>query len=65
MAQYFADEQKMMVEFKNGSAYMYSNVSIGEATEFLQAFSKGSAVWTLFRVRGSKTAHKKPYKKIK
>lgn len=64
-AQYYADENKMQVEFKGGSAYLYSNVSLEEAWDFLEAGSKGSWIWDKLRVRGSKTAHRKPYTKIK
>ena len=63
-AQYFKEVGKMMVEFHNGSAYLYSNVSVAEALEFAQAMSKGGFVWDRFRVRGSRTAHKKPYIKL-
>jgi len=65
LLQYFIEEEKMMVEFHNGSAYLYSNVSEREAIEFMMAASKGQILWTLFRVRGSRTAHKKPYRRIK
>ena len=64
-AQFFPLENKMMVEFKNGSAYLYSPVSEEEAIEFLHSGSKGSYIWRVFRVRGSKTAHKKNYVKLR
>lgn len=63
-AQFFKDEKKMMVEFKDG-AYMYSNVSEDEALQFMQAQSKGGFIWSVFRVRGSRTAHRKPYSRIR
>lgn len=68
-AQYHPEVNKMMVEFHGGkssgySAYLYSNVSIDEAISFAQAQSKGAWVWDHLRVRGSRTAHKKPYTKI-
>lgn len=63
--QYHKDEEKMMVEFLNGSAYLYSSVSPKEALEFAQAQSKGGFVWSRLRVRGSKTAHRKPYSRIR
>ncbi len=64
-AQYFGTVQKMMVEFHNGGSYLYSNVTSEEALEFAKAMSKGGFIWDAFRVRGSKTAHKKPYIKLK
>lgn len=64
-AQYYPEEQKMMVEFRNGSAYLYSNVSLDEARLFVREKSKGSFIWNQFRVRGSRTAHQKPYLRIK
>lgn len=68
-AQYNPIENKMMVEFlgkggRGGASYLYSNVSIDEAIAFAQAQSKGGFVWDHFRVRGSRTAHRKPYVKI-
>lgn len=63
--QYFPEDQKMMVEFLNGSAYLYSGVTPTEAQGFVQAQSKGKNVWDVLRVRGSKTAHKKRYTRIK
>lgn len=73
--QYFPEVEKMMVEFlgsgmkgKSGgktSAYLYSNVTIDEAISLAQAQSKGIWIWDNFRVRGSKTAHKKPYIKLR
>lgn len=65
MAQYFPEEQKMMVEFLSGAAYIYSNVSLEDAKEFVRYSSKGSAIWDLFRVRGTKKGHKKPYVRIR
>lgn len=64
-AQFHRDAKKLMLEFKNGSAYLYSNVSPDEAQSFIQATSKGGWVWTDLRIRGSKTGHKKPYLRIR
>ena len=63
MFQYFPETQQMMVEFKDGK-YMYDNVTMQEAVKAATSQSKGSFIWDYFRVRGSKTAHKKPYRKI-
>lgn len=63
--QYFPESNQMMVEYLNGSAYLYDNVTSQEALAMANAQSKGIFVWSFFRVRGSATAHKKPYKKIR
>lgn len=66
MAQYYPDDEKMMVEFLNGYAYVYSNVSAAEALDFAKAHSKGIWVWDHLRGRGPKgTPPKKPYVRIK
>lgn len=65
MVQYHPEDQKLMVEFLSGGAYLYSNVSLNEARSFATAQSKGGWVWDHLRVRGSKTAHRKPFVKIK
>ncbi len=51
-AQYHKDAQKLMIEFLNGSAYMYSPVSEAWAYAFAEAGSKGGFVWSYLRVRG-------------
>lgn len=63
MFQYFPETQQMMVEFKDGR-YLYDNVTMQEAVKAATAQSKGSFIWDYFRVRGSATAHRKPYRKI-
>ena len=66
-AQYFYTTEKMIVEFDGGGVtgvYEYSNVTEEEALSFARAFSKGAFCWDYFRVRGSKTAHRKPYRKL-
>jgi KTSC domain-containing protein len=64
LMQYFKDVQKLLVEFHNGASYLYDNVTKSEALQFATYQSKGGAVWDLLRVRGSRTAHKKPYRKL-
>ena len=56
---------QLMVEFLNGSAYLYDNCDEQVAVAALNAMSKGQFIWDEMRVRGSKTAHKRPYKKIR
>lgn len=62
-AQYYPESQQMFIAFKTGQ-YIYDNVSIQDAISFVQALSKGSEIWNTYRVRGSRTATRKPYKKI-
>lgn len=63
-AQYHPETQQMMIEYHDG-AYLYSNVTPQEALQFVQAQSKGGFIWSVFRVRGSKTAHKKPFVRLR
>jgi hypothetical protein len=65
-AQYDLDHQKLHVWFKGRGepGYEYSNVSRTEALSFAQALSKGKEIWDRYRVRGSRTAHQKPYRKL-
>lgn len=69
MVQYHPKDEKLMVEYlakgrHPASGYLYSNVSEAEAISFITAHSKGGWCWDHLRVRGSATAHKKPYVKI-
>lgn len=59
MVQYHAADNKMMVEYKDGSAWLYSPVTLEEAKSFLRRQSKGAWVWDNLRVRGTKHGHKK------
>ena len=61
---YFPQEGKLLVQFLNGGKYMYSSISEQEALSFANAQSKGGWVWSYLRVRGSRTAHRKPFTKI-
>jgi len=65
LVQYFLDAQQLMVEFRRGAAYLYSNVTEQEALALAQAPSKGGFVWDYLRVRGSRTAHQKPYVRLR
>lgn len=42
MAQYFPLDQKLTIEYLDGEAYAYGNVSPEEALEYAQAHSKGA-----------------------
>jgi|ERR1043166_4347821 hypothetical protein len=46
------------------STYRYWTVSQTEAADMFRASSKGTEIWDTFRVRGSKTGHKKSYAKV-
>lgn len=65
MMQYDREAEKLMVEFKDGSAYLYDAVTPTEAEHFVRYMSKGQAVWDLLRVRGTKHGHKKNFVKIR
>lgn len=47
-----------------GPVYRYLQVPEQEARMVYRAFSKGIAVWDYFRVRGSRTAHKRGYERV-
>jgi hypothetical protein len=64
-AQYFPEDEKLMVEFLNGSAYLYAGVGVEEARAFAEADSKGSWLWDNVRKRGSKTAHLKAFVRVR
>ncbi len=63
-ARYYPHRQKMMIEYHNGSAYLYDGVSVDEAISFANAQSKGGWVWDHLRIRGSRTGHKKSYVRL-
>jgi hypothetical protein len=58
MAQYYPEDEKLQIEFLNGSAYLYSPVSMELAQKFAEAHSKGIWVWSNLRVRGEDGDHK-------
>jgi len=67
--QYDAAENYLNVGFKAkgntpASHYGYHNVSPAEADDFAASSSPGGWVWDHLRVRGSATAHQKPYSRI-
>jgi hypothetical protein len=61
---YRALDNELVVEFLNGSAYLYRSVTFSMARSALEAQSKGGWVWDHLRVRGSRTAHQVPYRRI-
>lgn len=64
MAQYFHADRKLLIEFKTGKAYLYSEVSEHEAIEFAKSPSKGVWCWDYLRIRGTKNGHRKPYVRV-
>ncbi len=62
--QYHIAVKMIMIQYKDGASWMYGNFSEQEAIAFAQAKSKMSFVWDNIKVRGSKTAHKKPAKRL-
>ncbi len=50
--QYHKDEHTLMIEFKDGKAYLYRPISESLAYTFAEVGSKGGAVWDYLRVRG-------------
>lgn len=67
-AQYDIETDTIIVEFHGGDNrsdfYQYSGVSEAEARDFAVASSPGGWVWDHLRVRGSATAHRKPYSRV-
>src|SRR5947207_659628 len=45
MAQYFPADQKLMVEYLDGKAWLYDPISRAKAEAFARAPSKGTWVW--------------------
>lgn len=69
-AQYHPATGQLMVEFlakarTPASAYLYDNVSEAEAENLARAGSKGGWIWDHLRVRGSATAHRKPFRQLR
>lgn len=54
--------RELTVQYGSGGAYAYFSVTPNEAAAFFSAESTGTWVWDHLRVRGSKTAHRKPFR---
>lgn len=63
-AQYYPEEQKMMIEFLDGGKYLYSNISEQEALTFAQAPSKGRWCHTTLGHPNTSVGVRKPYTRI-
>ncbi len=57
-AQYHKDAQKLMIEYLDGSAYLYSPISESMAYTFAEYDSKGGFVWDYLRLRGKGADHR-------
>ena len=62
---YYPETNQLQISFLNGHAYLYDNISKEEAQGFVTAQSKGGEIWSVLRIRGTRTGHRKPFKKIK
>lgn len=47
-----------------GGVYEYYDVTPQEAIHMAKALSKGSAVWDTLRIRGTRTGHRKKYRRL-
>ena len=65
MIQYFPESSQLMIEYKDGAAYLYDQISQDEALRFATVQSKGSEVWDALRVRGTVYGARKPYRKLR
>jgi KTSC domain len=57
MAQYHVADEKLMIEFLSGEAWLYSPVSRALAESFANAPSKGTWLFDHIRVRGEGNQH--------
>lgn len=57
-------ENELIVGFKDGSAYLYEDVSLEEALTFYHAGSPGGAIWDNLRLRGTVFGFQKNYRLI-
>src|SRR5262245_9044797 len=64
-ATYQAPEHKMIVEYLDGSVWLYGDISDAEAEAFARAPSKGIFIWDHIKVRGTVHEHQKPAWKIR
>lgn len=63
--QYFRKTSQLQVEYRDNALYEYDSVNVNEAMSMANAQSKGRAGWEILRVLGSRTAHKKPFRRIR
>ena len=65
-AQYHPDDDKLMIEYLDGSAWLYGpGVSVRMAEDFARARSKGTWVWDNIKVRGTVSQHQVPAVKLR
>lgn len=61
LAAFEGTPEHLYVGYKDGSTYMYSEITPEMAIAFLNAPSKGSWVWNNLRIRGTVFGWQKPY----
>lgn len=59
--QYHSDDQRLLIQYLDGSMYAYHPVSMGLAMSLYGASSKGTWVWDNLRVRGTVFGYQIPY----
>lgn len=58
---YDITQQQLYVRFQGGRWYRYDAVTKQEAGLFWAGYSKGTMVWDILRIRGTKDGHRKSY----
>lgn len=58
---YDAEDERLLIEYKDGSSYAYQPVNMPMAIDFYRAGSKGTWVWDHLRERGTVFGYKIPY----
>lgn len=64
-AQYHPDIQSLMVEYKEGVAWIYDPVPLSMAIAFINAPSKGTFIWDAVKIRGTVHEHQVNARKLK
>lgn len=62
--EYFPETAQMHVGFLGGATYEYDNITQADAMKAVNSSSKGSFIWSVFRIRGTKRGSRKPYRRI-
>lgn len=59
--QYDITTSQLYVRYQGGRWYRYDGVTKTEAQQFWAGYSKGTMVWDILRVRGTKDGHRKSF----
>lgn len=62
--QFHADDDRLIIEYKDGSIYAYHPVPMPMAIDLYRASSKGKWVWDNLRVRGTVFGYQIPYEHL-